>query len=207
MGTEVEPIAQEVPAGSDPTPAAAASPPVRKPWSPWRWLALGPVSLFALILIALVIPATIWFVARKSTASARTEEARARVEEAAARLPLSRGAGQPPNADAADSSNGAANGTWSPKLEPGAQPDLPHIYAEAQELREHGRYEEALQRHLWLHQHGLESDPAYSGVRLSFWLSDWLELARRYPKAKQALIEIRDRDTSTLAAGRGYFGL
>ena len=34
-----------------------------------------------------------------------------------------------------------------------------------------------------------------------------MELGQRYPKAKQALIEIRDRNTRAFAEGRGYFGL
>ena len=42
---------------------------------------------------------------------------------------------------------------------------------------------------------------------MSFWLSDWAELAHRFPKAKQALIEIRDQKTRELVAGRGDFGL
>ena len=35
-------------------------------------------------------------------------------------------------------------------------------------------------------------------------LSDWAELGRRYPKAKQALIEIRDNKTREIVEGRGY---
>ena len=97
--------------------------------------------------------------------------------------------------------------TWSPTHAPGVKPDLQQIYAEAQELRAHGRYEEALQRHLWLHHHALETDPGYSAVRLSFWLADWAELARRYPNAKQALMEIRDLDTQELSADRGHLDL
>ncbi|MBI5773656.1 MAG: serine/threonine protein kinase [Verrucomicrobia bacterium] len=101
----------------------------------------------------------------------------------------------------------ATNATWSPKFAPDTRPSLGQISNEAQELRLRGRYEEALQRHLWLHQHALESDPSFSAVRLSFWLADWLELARRYPRAKQALLEIRDHKSRELAAGRGHFDL
>ena len=36
---------------------------------------------------------------------------------------------------------------------------------------------------------------------------NWAELGRRYPKAKQALIEIRDHDAREFAEGRGYFDL
>jgi hypothetical protein len=42
-------------------------------------------------------------------------------------------------------------------------------------------------------------------VRLSFLLSDWVELGRRYPKAKQALLDTRARDTQLLLAGGGDF--
>jgi hypothetical protein len=38
-------------------------------------------------------------------------------------------------------------------------------------------------------------------------LSDWIELGRRFPKAKAALIEIRDRDAREFSEGRGYFDL
>jgi predicted Ser/Thr protein kinase len=101
----------------------------------------------------------------------------------------------------------AANETWSPTLAPGAKPDLQQILSEAQALTAGGKYEESLQRHLWFHRHALEFDPGMSAVRLSFALSYWTELARRYPKAKQALIEIRDHDASEVRAGRGYFDL
>jgi hypothetical protein len=42
-------------------------------------------------------------------------------------------------------------------------------------------------------------------VRLSFALSDWIELGRRYPKARNALIEIRDADARQFTDG-GYIG-
>jgi hypothetical protein len=39
---------------------------------------------------------------------------------------------------------------------------------------------------------------------LSFGIMNWQELGRRYPKAKQALAEIRDRDLHEFSEGRGY---
>jgi hypothetical protein len=45
------------------------------------------------------------------------------------------------------------------------------------------------------------------GVRLSFALSYWVELGRKYPKAKRALLEIRDGDTRKLMEGRGSLQL
>ena len=94
--------------------------------------------------------------------------------------------------------------TWSPAVAPGNTPDLQKILDEAKDFMSRGAYEEALQRHIWYHNHALEIDPAQTGVRLSFALSGWMELGRRYPKAKQALIEIRDNKTREIAQGRGY---
>jgi hypothetical protein len=94
--------------------------------------------------------------------------------------------------------------TWSPALVPNEKPDLQKILQEAKDLMNQGRYEEALQRHIWYHNHALEFDQGQTGVRLSFALTDWEELGRRYPKAKEALIEIRDNKTRELAEGRGY---
>lgn len=96
----------------------------------------------------------------------------------------------------------AAAESWSPALTPGEKPDLQKIRKEADDLMKQGRYEEALQRHIWYFNHALahgESDP----VRLSFGLSEWNELARRFPKARQAMIEVRDRDTQVFAKGGG----
>jgi hypothetical protein len=97
--------------------------------------------------------------------------------------------------------------TWSSTLAPGEKPDLQKILSDAKDFMTKGQYEEALQRHIWYHNHALEYDQGQTGVRLSFALSQWVELGRRYPKAKQALIEIRDCDTQKLAGGEGYFNL
>jgi hypothetical protein len=96
---------------------------------------------------------------------------------------------------------------WSPAVAPGSKPDLQQILSEAHDLASRGLYEEALQRHLWFHHHALEFGPAFTGVRLSFALSYWADLGRRYPKAKQALIEVRNHDVQELSAGRGDFPL
>jgi hypothetical protein len=37
--------------------------------------------------------------------------------------------------------------------------------------------------------------------------ADWIELGRRYPKAKQAFMDLRDRDWRDLAEGRGYLAM
>ncbi len=96
--------------------------------------------------------------------------------------------------------------TWSPALAPGAQPDFANILSEAKGCMDQGDYEGALQRLIWYHNHS-RFDPAQAGVRNSFALSDWVELGRRYPKARQALLEIRAADAREFSEGRGYFGL
>jgi hypothetical protein len=97
--------------------------------------------------------------------------------------------------------NGTAAETWSPALAPGEKPDPTKIRDEIKTLMDQTHYEEALQRQIWYFNHALEYDPSLVGVRLSFTLSDWAELGRSYPKARQALIEIRDHDMQTFNEG------
>jgi hypothetical protein len=66
-----------------------------------------------------------------------------------------------------------------------------------------GRYEEALREYVWFHDHALEHRQSLYGVRLSFALSYWMDLAKEYPEARRKLREIRDRKAETLASGRG----
>ena len=68
--------------------------------------------------------------------------------------------------------------------------------------REH-RYEEALEHYVWFHEHALEHDEAYYGVRLSFALASWSRLAEIYPPAAEALKRIRDGKTKMLLDGKG----
>jgi hypothetical protein len=94
--------------------------------------------------------------------------------------------------------------TWSPA--PGEKPNLQKILQSAKSLTDEGRYEEALQRYLWYFEHSRTND-SQQGVRLSFTLSDWIDLGRLYPNARQALIEIRDGDVQKFSEGRGNFKL
>lgn len=74
-----------------------------------------------------------------------------------------------------------------------AEPDPSQVLREAESLARAGKYEEALQKHIWYHENALRIDPAQYGVRLSFALAAWVELGEKYPKARQALVDIRDR--------------
>lgn len=61
----------------------------------------------------------------------------------------------------------------------------------ADELVEAGKYEEALKEYLWCFDEGAESS-GYAGVRLSFLLSDIMDLTKKYPPARAALETRRD---------------
>jgi hypothetical protein len=86
-------------------------------------------------------------------------------------------------------------------------PDPSSVYAAAVELAREGRYEEALQKHLWYHEHALQFDPSQSGVRLSFALSEWVQLGELYPPARAALVVIRDTKARILRNGQGSVAL
>jgi hypothetical protein len=64
-----------------------------------------------------------------------------------------------------------------------------------------GKYEEALSEYIWFHDHALAEQPSLYGVRLSFALSYWKELAEVYPPALVALREVRDNKVRRLNAG------
>jgi hypothetical protein len=64
-----------------------------------------------------------------------------------------------------------------------------------------GRYEDALRDYIWFHEHALEHEPSLYGVRLSFALWYWIELANEYPEARTALKRIRDEKTARLLSG------
>lgn len=71
-------------------------------------------------------------------------------------------------------------------------------------LVEDGQYQKALDAHLWFHEQS-KSSPAMGGVRLSFALSSWLELGKKYPSALDALKAVRDKDKELLLSGTGDF--
>jgi hypothetical protein len=66
-----------------------------------------------------------------------------------------------------------------------------------------GRYKEALDDFIWFHENALQHDRAYYGVRLSFALGNWKDLADVYPPAKKALESARSRAVASLRAGIG----
>ena len=71
------------------------------------------------------------------------------------------------------------------------------------ELARAGKYPEALAEYLWCFDHGLEYQPAYTGVRVSFLLSSIVELGKNHPPALAALKERRDKAQALLLSNEG----
>lgn len=74
---------------------------------------------------------------------------------------------------------------------------------DTKEMVKAGKNQEALERHVWFHEHVLEKEPAMSGVRLSFALADWKALANVYPPALTELRATRDRAVSLIKSDGG----
>ena len=189
--TQVEMIARSATlphAGKTPV-AVAAAPAQTRPDRFWRWFAVVGLALIA-IPVAIAILGMLEAIAIPNFVQSR-QRALANHQQ---QLALSNAANLLPTPAE----------TWSPAVPPANSLDLQKMLEEANAFMSKGSFEEALRRHIWYDNHALEIDPAQTGVRLSFALSDWMELGRRYPKAKQALIDIRDNKTRELREGRGY---
>lgn len=63
------------------------------------------------------------------------------------------------------------------------------------------RHREALETHLWFHEHALTHEPFLRGVRLSFALVDWHRLATVYEPAIVALLATRDPKVAQIRSG------
>jgi hypothetical protein len=77
---------------------------------------------------------------------------------------------------------------WTPP----EKPDPSRILEEAKTDAIAGRYEDALAKQVWFHENALKYQPSLTGVRLSFALSQWLELGARYTPAMEKLKAVRD---------------
>lgn len=87
---------------------------------------------------------------------------------------------------------------WTPP----ENPDPQAILREARSDRDAKRYEVALAKHLWFHQNALSIQHSLYGVRLSFALSAWHDLAEQYPPALEKLKEIRDQAAEDVMQGK-----
>ncbi|MFO0919963.1 MAG: hypothetical protein U0872_16845 [Planctomycetaceae bacterium] len=88
--------------------------------------------------------------------------------------------------------------TW----EPPENPDPSVILNEARADTRAQRYEIALAKLVWFHEQALAIQPALSGVRLSFALGYWRELAEKYPPAWEGLEATRDQAALNVKQGK-----
>lgn len=72
------------------------------------------------------------------------------------------------------------------------------------ELTAAGQYQQALEKHIWFHEES-KSSKGMGAVRLSHALGAWMDLAKKYPPALDALVKIRDREKELLLSGKGKF--
>jgi hypothetical protein len=93
--------------------------------------------------------------------------------------------------------NASAYGDWNPPL----NPDPSAILSEAQADTAAGRYADALARHVWFHENALKYAPGMVGVRTSFALSYWADLAAVYPPALIKLKAVRDEAGAAVRTG------
>ncbi len=91
---------------------------------------------------------------------------------------------------------------WNPPK----RPDPSSILHEAQFDTEEGRYEIALCKFIWFFEHACEHEPGQSGVRVSFALSYWHELAEQYPPAMERLLLEREKAVTKVEAGVDVHG-
>ena len=79
--------------------------------------------------------------------------------------------------------------------------DPRQVLRDARNAVQQGAYSEALEKYVWFHRHALEHNPALYGVRLSYAVSEWIELGEVYPPAREALESIQDANRRSLQDG------
>src|SRR2546425_1883216 len=79
--------------------------------------------------------------------------------------------------------------------------DALQVLRDAREAAWLGAHSEALEKYLWFHHHALEHSPALAGVRLSYAISEWVELGNAYPPALEALESIQSSNLRLLKEG------
>lgn len=80
----------------------------------------------------------------------------------------------------------------APTWQPPESPEPSEILQSAVGDTRNGEYEQALAKLLWFHHNALRYHAGYHGVRLSFALAYWRELAAVFPPAMMALKHTRD---------------
>ncbi len=105
----------------------------------------------------------------------------------------------------------SANSMFEEKYRSFSPPELQtkkfnhYLYGETTRLIQEKKYEEALLRLRWFWDHILEYQQAQYGVRLSFALHIWKQLADAYPPALQELRSLRDKSEQRAATSANAF--
>lgn len=89
-------------------------------------------------------------------------------------------------------------------MELNAHDDGHQDFHELEALAQAGKYEEALNKHIWFHD-ASKHMPGMGGVRLSYALDIWLELTKKYPPALETLVDLRNSSKDKLLKGNGTF--
>ncbi len=93
--------------------------------------------------------------------------------------------------------------TWTPPDDP----DPSEILHSAVRDTRDGLHAQALAKFLWFHHNALRRDRAFYGVRLSFALGYWIDLAAIYPSARAALTRTRDETEAAFQGKPSSFEL
>ncbi|MGA2551556.1 MAG: hypothetical protein ABSF50_15495 [Burkholderiaceae bacterium] len=84
---------------------------------------------------------------------------------------------------------------------PGASPDAIAIFHEAKEDLRHARYGSALAKLVWFYESAEKYQVSVRGVRLTYALNEWYELAKVYAPALPKMQEERDRAEERVREG------
>jgi hypothetical protein len=81
------------------------------------------------------------------------------------------------------------------------------VLRQARQLVKSHEYGAALEKYIWFHEHALDADRSFAGVRLSYAMSEWIDLGEVYPPARTALEGVRDTKTESLTKGAYHVSL
>jgi hypothetical protein len=88
--------------------------------------------------------------------------------------------------------------------EPAATQGEPQtLLGDAETDAREGRYEAALTKYVWFHEHALDTQPSLYAVRLTYALTDWYDLGQLYPPALERLKQTRDQAEKQVAEHQG----
>jgi len=74
--------------------------------------------------------------------------------------------------------------------------DPGEVLNQAREAFSIKEYEVSLEKYKWFYDNSLDIDQSYYGVRLSYCLGEWAELAKYFPTAKEELVILKDKSLS-----------